>query len=116
MPCYTVQTCSVSLENINLDRLEKVMKKLGYTVTRTAKGLSFSKGGVTGTFDGKKVDARGKAQSELYSDINAIKRAYSKDVVEEKGAKYRQKGWYLVKKDNETYTLQRTAPSLRTGL
>ena len=74
--------------------------------------ISFTKGGVSGSYDGKTISMRGAGQAA----VNAIKVAYSKDVLEEKATKYISKGWYVTKSSNgRKLKLSRQAPALRTG-
>ena len=114
MPCYTVQTCTVNLDNAKMDLLEKALKKLGYQVWRSGgqKGLSFSKDGVSGSYYNNKLNFQ-YSQGDKKPDTDAIKRAYADEAIRAKAAEYAEQGWEL-EKDGEDYVL--TAPTHGYGV
>lgn len=104
MPCYTVQTASVELNNADHELLAKALEKQGYKVQRVGKTLTFSKGNVTGTYSNKKIDFRMTGGAKV--DTDAIKREYSKQVIEHMAKKYAEDGWELTQ-DGDEYTWSR---------
>lgn len=100
MPCYTVQTASVELNNADHELLAKALEKQGYTVRRANKTLTFSKGNVSGTYQNKKLDFRMTGGAKV--DTDAIKRAYSDQVIQHMAKKYAEEGWEL-ERDGDEY-------------
>jgi len=96
MPCDTIQRSKVDfkLEVTDLNLLKAGLEKLGYKVNLGTKTLSFhdSSFNIRGEF------RKGKLEVETINrefDVNAVKRAYSTEVVKVTARKF---GWTL----NET--------------
>ena len=100
MPCYLVQTCKVDLANADQDRLTLVLEKLGYQVQRNTAGqiVSFTKGPVTGTYDGKQLQFKGPKNVPV--DANAILRGYAEETLRKKANDARNKGWTVTREGN----------------
>lgn len=83
----------------NQDLLAKGLESQGYKVTKDANGKikSFSKGDVTGTYDGKKLNFQGTSKV----DANAIQKSYSEQIVEKKKQEFKKKGWEVYKEKGE---------------
>ena len=107
MPCYQVQTCSVELNNADLDLLKKALEKEGYTVIRQngLKSITFSKGGVTGSYRNNQLSFNYSSSSQK-PDSDAIKRAYSDQVIKAKAAEYADDGWEM-EQDGEEYVFRK---------
>ncbi len=105
MPCYTVQCCSCNLEKADIDLLEKALKKLGYSTSKGAgKTFTFSKNGISGSYSNNKLNFRYSSSQEA-PDTDAIKRAYSEQVIKDKAKAYQAEGWEF-EQDGENYTLR----------
>lgn len=105
MPCYQTQTCNCNLNNADIDLLQKALEAQGFNVWRVAgnKSLGFSKAGVTGTYSNNKLNF---SYSGEKPDTDAIKREYSKAVIEQKAAQYAEEGWE-VEKDGDEWVFNR---------
>jgi hypothetical protein len=101
VPCYQVQTCNVELNNADHRLLGKALKRLGYNVVQGSAGhiLSFSKGSVTGTYDGKKLTMSGQGAKAI--DTDEIKREYARQVVLKKVDQAQNAGWSVEKEGDE---------------
>lgn len=95
MPCDTIQRSEVQFlaQSTDLDLLKKALEAMGYTVTETATGLSFSNYSVSGTY----TKATGSLQTTVRGygstaglDVNEVKRGYSEQVVNQQAKKF---GW-----------------------
>ena len=112
MPCDTIQTMTVEteLKNINWRLLKKALEAMGFRVTEVREGhLVFS--GVhkdTGIYHtGSYKD--GKFKEEIESgmaplEINAVKRAYSAQVIQTSAQSF---GWKLTKTGPYTYEAEK---------
>jgi hypothetical protein len=100
MPCYTVQTASVNLNNADHDLLAKALEKLGYTVVRTGKNFVFRKGAVSGSYQNNKINMQATGGAKM--DTDEIKRAYSEQVIHHMAEKYAEEG-YEMTRDGEEY-------------
>jgi hypothetical protein len=105
MPCYSVQTCSVSLDRADIGLLERALQELGYTVYSGSgtKTLTFSKDGVSGSYRNSKLEFQ-YSSSGKKPDPDAIKRAYSKEVILQKATDYAADGWEL-ERDGDDWIL-----------
>jgi hypothetical protein len=104
MPCYQVQTCNVELNNADHKLLGKALEKLGYKVVRdraTGQILSFTKGGITGQYDGKQLKLSARVSAGLTIDTDAIKREYARQVIMKKVNEAQSKGWDVTKEGQE---------------
>lgn len=106
MPCYSVQRCAVDLNHADHGLLTKALEALGYKVVQDAKGqiVSFTKGRVTGTYDGTQLHLT--APNGVPIDSNAIMHAYSKQVMQRQIAKARKAGWDVVKTGPDKYKIK----------
>jgi len=83
MPCYEVNRISVKIEAADRQLLEAAIKSLGFPYVRDLNDFAVAGISITGS--------RAWLESPKYQDkLNAIKRAYSKQVVAKKMA---QKKW-----------------------
>src|ERR1039457_4085529 len=87
MPCYTVQTASVELNNIDHATLAKAMEKIGYTVMRQGKNFTFRKGGVSGSYQNNKLNMQATGGARM--DTAAV----SEQIIADKAAEYADQGW-----------------------
>lgn len=103
MPCYQVQTCTCELNKADVDLLHKALVAEGWTVYKSSgtKTLTFTKGGVSGSYRGRLEFS----YSSQKPDTDAIKRAYSKEVIIQKAADYAEDGWEL-KEDGDDWWLE----------
>lgn len=102
MPCDTISTTNVEfkMENTNVDLLQAALEGMGYTVNKKGNTLSFRGSGynyVNGTFRDGKIDVEFNAWQSF--DVNAVKRAYSTEVVRAMGKRF---GWQLKEKAGTT--------------
>lgn len=104
MPCYSIQSCSVDLSHANIDLLKKAMEAEGYKVyvASGSKTLTFSKDGVSGAYRNNRLELNYSSQKP---DTDAIKRAYSKEVILAKAEAYAEDGWEL-KEDGDDWWLE----------
>jgi hypothetical protein len=103
LPCDTIQTSQVNfkMEVTNTDLLKSGLEGLGYRVTVTQRGLSFSKAGEQGTFENGQFNAtiqRSRYSNSEEFDVNAVKRAYSKEIIKYTSKRF---GWAM-EEDSET--------------
>src|ERR1035441_9371376 len=91
MPCYTVQTASVELNNVDHATLAKAMEKIGYTVMRQGKNFTFRKGGVSGSYQNNKLNMQATGGARM--DTDAVKVAVSEQIIADKAAEYADQGW-----------------------
>jgi hypothetical protein len=93
MPCYEVNTASVDLNAADHQLLGKALEAEGYATTyqEKEKRLSFSKGTVSGYHQDNKLHMEAPAGTAI--DTAAIKRGFSRQVVEQKQAQFEAKGW-----------------------
>ena len=108
MPCYTVQTCSCSLEHADLGLLEKALKKQGWTVYRSAgsKAMTFTKSGTSGSYRNGRLDFS-YSSSNVKPDVDAVKRGYSEQVILHKAEQYAEDGWEL-EQDGDDFVWNKT--------
>jgi len=108
MPCYTIQTASVNLNHADLDLLEKALQKEGYSVYRSSgtKTLNFQKGGVSGSYRNDKLEFKYSGSTNT-PDTDAIKRAYSKEVILRKADDYAEQGFEM-EQDGDEYVFRKT--------
>lgn len=100
MPCYLVQTCTVTLHNADFNLLERALKALGFQVERLGpRLLRFTRGQVTGTYDGREL--RAAAPNGEVVNLDEVKREYSHQVIDKKVAAFRQKGWKVERRGNQ---------------
>jgi hypothetical protein len=109
MPCDTVQLSKVefNLEHTNITLLSMALEKLGYNVKLKQNSLTFSGTGynyVSGIFKDGKLDVEFNSQNTF--DVNAVKRAYSHEVIRHAS---KRMGWNLKKSesDENVYTAER---------
>ena len=93
MPCYEVNTADVNLDVADHHLLDRGLKSRGYATTynEKQKQLSFSKGQVIGYHKDNKLHMKAPAGTPI--DTAAIKRGFSRQVVEQKRAQFEAKGW-----------------------
>ena len=91
MPCYTVQTASVELNNVDHATLAKAMEKIGYTVMHQGKNFTFRKGGVSGSYQNNKLNMQATGGARM--DTDAVKVAVSEQIIADKAAEYADQGW-----------------------
>jgi predicted GNAT family acetyltransferase len=93
MPCYEVNTASVDLNAADHQLLGKALEAEGYATTcqEKEKRLSFSKGKVSGYHQDNRLYAEAPAGTVI--DTAAIKRGFSRQVVEHKQEQFEAKGW-----------------------
>jgi hypothetical protein len=108
MPCDTIQTTNVSftLENTNLDLLEKALVGLGFNVTKQSNGRLVFYGrerNENGSFKDGKFQVNYSAYRTEF-DINQVKRAYSQQVVQNTAQRY---GWKLKSTAENKYAVQK---------
>lgn len=113
MPCYLVQTCSVSLLNANPTLLAAALAKLGYTVVRSGNGKiqSFSRERVTGTYDGKTLTVSGPGGTQAQAETNEIRRGYTDQIMQKRAQEFRKKGWTVTHTGNRWHA---TKPQMTT--
>lgn len=99
MPCYQVQTASVNLNKADHKLLGKALEKLGYKVMRDGKNFTFSKGSVTGVYKNNTITVT--SQSGTKVDTDAMKVAYSEQVIQHLAEKYADEGWEMTKDGDE---------------
>ena len=100
MPCDTISTTDVkfSMENTNIAMLKTALETLGYAVQHKGETLSFTgsspAGYVRGTFTNGQFSAEVRSSSWQTGefDVNAVKRAYSIEVVKQTAKRF---GWAL---------------------
>jgi len=80
MPCWEIQTMSVDLIASNRDLLEQALKSLGYQYYRYGNDFEMGTMGIKGN----------KIYGENMDKVNAIRRAYSIEVLKHVAKK---KGW-----------------------
>jgi hypothetical protein len=105
MPCYTVQTASVELNNVDHATLAKAMEKIGYTVMRSGKNFTFRKGGVSGSYQNNKLNMQSTGGARM--DGDAIKRSVSEQIIADKAAEYAEQGWEMTQ-DGDEYVFTKT--------
>lgn len=111
MPCDTIQTVTVKaeLKNINHKLLKKALEAMGFTVNEKDGYLTFyGVNSETGSYH------RGTYQNGVFREqievgqapleINAVKRAYSAQVVQSAANTF---GWKLTKTSKHTYSAQK---------
>jgi len=87
MPCDTVTSVTLVLKNANLDLLKKALEGLGYIVTKTSQGLRFcTRYGPTFNY----YSQTGEFNAENLESANAIKRAYTSQLVQNQASRF---GW-----------------------
>ena len=93
MPCHTVQQCNVELKNADHELLAAGLQAEGYTTTNheKQKQLSFAKGSVCGYHKGDTLHIESPQGTTV--DVNAIRRAYSQQVVNKREKEFTAKGW-----------------------
>ena len=99
MPCYTVQTASVELNNVDHATLAKAMEKIGYTVLRQGKNFTFRKGGVSGSYQNNKLNMQSTGGARI--DTDAIKRSVSEQIIQDKAEEYQDQGWEMQRDGDE---------------
>ncbi len=85
MPCETITSVTLELKNANLDLLKKALEKLGYLVNKVSHGLQFRK---KSTFN--YYSQTGEFNAEDFESANAIKQAYTSQLVQDKASRF---GW-----------------------
>lgn len=111
MPCNTIQTSTVQaeLKNINIRLLKKALEAMGFTVNEKDGYLTFygtykeTGGNHVGTYQNGKFKEQVRGYSEPL-EINAIKRAYSAQIVQQAANSF---GWKLTKTGANTYEAQK---------
>jgi len=99
MPCYTITTVKLVLTNANLDLLKKAIEGMGYVVDRYGEKLFWR----NGSYD--KVKGTLNLVGGTEEQGNAIRRAYSTEVLKKNATKF---GWQLKKvKENKYQLLKR---------
>jgi len=93
MPCDSIQQSQVEFLEKSTDTklLIKALEKMGFVVTENDQYLTFTKSGISGTYEKK----TGKVTSRGYYgtlDTAELKREYSGQVVEQQAKKF---GWNL---------------------
>ena len=108
MPCYQVVTCSCTLEHADTDLLKKALEKQGYTVyvSTGTKVLTFSKGGTSGSYRNNNLEFQ-YSKSSVKPDTDAIKRAYSEQVILAKAADYCENDGWEFEQDGNEYILRK---------
>lgn len=100
MPCNTIQTTTVEFlsKSTDIKLLKRALESIGYYVTETAQGLTFSHqfNRMSGFYD--KTTGRMNARGSEKLDIDEVKRAYGKQVVIQTA---KQEGWQLSWSTNE---------------
>ena|ERR1017187_8023965 len=93
MPCYEVNTANVDLNVADHQLLDHALQLEGYQTTynEKQKQLSFSKGQVIGYHKDNKLHMKAPAGTPI--DTAAIKRGFSRQVVEQKQKQFEAKGW-----------------------
>jgi hypothetical protein len=99
MPCYTVQTASVELNNVDHATLAKAMEKIGYTVVRQGKNFTFRKGAVSGSYQNNRLNMQATGGAKM--DSAAIKVAVSEQIIQDKAAEYAEQGWDMQRDGDE---------------
>lgn len=108
MPCYEIVTASVEFKVRNQDLFEKTLKRMGFQKLNERHGVLNVR-----TDEGNDIAfdlANGKVSSEDYRQtafdrkLNAFKRAYSVQAIEEMAKK---KKWILKQQSVNTFQLKR---------
>lgn len=96
MPCDTVQRSKVAFLEKSTDAkiLKQALESLGFRVWESENTLTFTKAGRTGTY----YKYSGEMQLPTTVDVDSIKRAYSKEVVNEQAREF---GWEVEWRVNE---------------
>jgi len=103
MPCDTIQTNTVDLSASDHGLLRLALEALGYDVQSHLNGASllfYRRGSYVG------VHEAGKLEVVQGADIDAIKRAYSTQVLKAGAARF---GWRLQQKDDTRFAIARRA-------
>ena len=108
MPCNTIQRSTVSLElrADNQEFLVNALKSLNYSVNVSNNVVRFSnyRTGVNGSFVDGKLRIDGETSVVERFDVNEVKRAYSRQVVEAAAKRF---GWQANKKSETEYEVKR---------
>ena len=102
MPCWTIQTTTVELElkAENQAHLKAALESMGYRVQANEQNQTLTFQNRNGTLNGSFVDGKlkldGRDSEVANFDINAVKRAYSTQVVKSQAKKF---GWEIKQKD-----------------
>jgi hypothetical protein len=107
MPCDTIQRSTVTLElkAENTEYLLAALRSLDYNVTNLKGQLYFSNAaGLTGSFTDGKLNVTGRTAAVQAFDLNAVKRAYSLQVVK---AAAKQYGWQLTPQAQNKFAVQK---------
>jgi hypothetical protein len=100
MPCYQANLMSVSIEATDRNILEQVLTDMRLIFTRNGQSFLITVGVDTIYITENEATLPERCQSLL----NAIKQAYSREVVAEAALKY---NWVLVEEEQETIVLHR---------
>lgn len=87
MPCYQVNLMSVEFLAENLDLLEKAVRAEGGTFQRYGDSVEIRLHGRSLTYDIKGQKMITEQYGNVSSEINALKRAYSREVVQKAAKK-----------------------------
>lgn len=107
MPCYEIRTVSVEFKASNVNLLKKAIENLGIKISNsTEKTISFYNVGKYTTIDIEKQQIVGSGMNErqLSTFSNAIKRAYSEQVIDEIAKKQK---WMKSKLSQNKFQLKR---------
>jgi hypothetical protein len=110
MPCDTIQRSSISLElkADNKTFLIAALKALGYTVSESGEVVRFvvreNYETLTGSFINGKLRLEGDTSTVNRFNVNAVKRAYSFQVVQSQAKKH---GWTLKQTKDNKFVVQK---------
>lgn len=101
MPCNTIRTTSVALENAQPALLEQALASLGFTVVHDGAIMTITQNRViVGSYDGKSL-----VLQDRY-DLSLVKRTYAAEVVKAASARF---GWRLQPRSPTQFVAQRRA-------
>jgi len=102
MPCFSMRTTSVTLENKEPATLSDALKAMGYEVRLVGQQINF-----TGYHAGKYASGsyiNGTLKYEGSMDVAEVKQAYAAQIVEKTYSGY---GWELTKQEDGSYVAEK---------
>lgn len=102
MPCNTITSVTLVLKNANLDLLKKALEGLGYLVNKVSHGLQFRKNRGLTTFN--YYSFTGEFNAENLESANAIKRAYTSQIVQNQASRF---GWKVKSLSANKFQIQK---------
>ena len=107
MPCESMRTTSITLENKEPATMSDALKAMGYQVRMIADQVNFSGYSKTGKYaEGSYISGELKYQGKV--DVAEVKQAYAAQSVEQTYSGY---GWELTKNEDGTYTAEKQSAS-----